>query len=80
MMKSIVEEKLVSFKELEQKIFKYVCELGCEITRILLETYDRELASTRDTGQYRDKGKRSTCIKTVYGTVEYDRRVYRTSL
>ena len=28
MMKSIVEEKLVSFKELEQKKFKYVCELG----------------------------------------------------
>ncbi len=27
-MKSIVKEKLVSFK-LEQKVFKYVCELGC---------------------------------------------------
>ena len=79
-MKSIVEEKLVSFKELEQKIFQYVCELGCEITRALLETYDRELAATRDTGQYRDKGKRSTCIKTVYGTVEYERKVYKTSL
>jgi hypothetical protein len=25
-MKSIVEEKLVSFKSLEQKIFAYVCE------------------------------------------------------
>ena len=80
MMKSIVEEKLVSFKELEQKIFQYVCELGCEITRALLETYDRELAATRDTRQYRDKGKRRTCIKTVYGTVEYDRKVYKTSL
>ena len=79
-MKSIVEEKLVSFKELEQKVFKYVCELGCEITRVLLETYDRELAATRDTRQYRDKGKRRTCIKTVYGTVEYERKVYKTSL
>ena len=28
MMKSIVEEKLVSFKTLEQKVFAYVCELG----------------------------------------------------
>ena len=37
MMKSIVEEKLVSFKELEQKVFKYVCERGCEITRVLVE-------------------------------------------
>lgn len=80
MMKSIVEEKLVSFKELEKKVFKYVCELGCEITRILLETYDQELAATRNSKQYRDKGKRSTCIKTVYGSVEYQRRVYKTSL
>ena len=29
MMKTIVEEKPISFKELEQKkIFSYVCELG----------------------------------------------------
>ena len=27
MMKSIVKEKLVSFKTLEQKVFGYVCEL-----------------------------------------------------
>lgn len=39
-MNTIVKEKLVSFKELEKKVFKYVCELGCEITRMLLETYD----------------------------------------
>ncbi len=31
MMKSIVEEKLVSFKTLEQKVFRYVCELAQEI-------------------------------------------------
>ena len=37
MMKSIVEEKLVSFKELEQKIFDYVCEMGRDITRIMLD-------------------------------------------
>ena len=46
MMNSIVAEKLISFKELEQKVFKYICELGCEITRIMLESYDRELATT----------------------------------
>ena len=48
MMKSIVEEKLVSFKTLEQKIFSYVCELGREITTIMLEIYDKELADGRD--------------------------------
>ena len=79
-MNTIVEENLISFKELEQKVFKYVCELGCEMTRIILESYDRELAASRDTKQYRDKGGRKTSIKTVYGDVEYWRRVYRTNL
>ena len=78
-MNTIVEEKLISFKELEQKVFKYVCELGCEITRIILESYDNELATSRDTKLYRDKGGRKTSIKTVYGDVAYWRRVYQTS-
>ncbi|HIX71825.1 MAG TPA: ISLre2 family transposase [Candidatus Anaerobutyricum stercoripullorum] len=78
MMKSIVEEKLVSFKTLEQKVFAYVCELGRLITQTILENYDDELARDRDKKAYRDKGKRDTSIKTVYGEVEYSRRVYRT--
>ena len=79
-MKSIIDEKLVSFKELEQKIFNYVCELGRDITRIMLESYDKELAESRDTKRYRDKGKRKTTIKTVYGEAEYRRRIYKTTL
>ena len=79
-MNTIVEEKLISFKELEQKVFKYVCELACEITQIILESYDDELAATRNTKNYRDKGSRKTSIKTVYGDVVYRRRVYRTNL
>lgn len=77
-MKSIVEEKLVSFKTLEQKVFAYVCELGREITRLMLEGYDAELAEERDKKLYRDKGKRHTTIKTVYGEVAYSRNVYQT--
>ncbi len=80
MMESIVEEKLVSFKTLEQKIFSYVCELGREITTIMLETYDKELADGRDKKNYRNKGTRTTTIKTVYGEVTYGRRVYQTKL
>ena len=79
-MNTIVGEKLISFKELEKKVFKYVCELGCEITQIILESYDKELAASRDTRHYRDKGGRKTSIKTVYGEVEYSRRVYQTTL
>ena len=77
MMNTSVEEKLISFKTLEQKIFDYVCELGREITRNVLENYDKELFVSRDTKQFRDKGRRKTSIKTVYGEVEYSRRVYR---
>ena len=79
-MNPIVEENLVSFKELEKKIYSYVCELGTEITRIMLESYDKELGEGRDKKKYRNKGKRRTTIKTVYGEVEYSRTVYQTEL
>lgn len=46
-MKSIVEENLVSFKTLEQEIFRYACELAQEITQTILENYDAELADGR---------------------------------
>ena len=63
---------------LEQKIFDYVCELGRQITQQILEAYDTEIAESRDKKHYRGKGKRKTCIKTVYGEVEYKRTVYCT--
>lgn len=78
MMNTIVNEKPVSFKELEKKIYSYVCELAREITQQMLESYDEELAKSRDKKVYRGKGKRKTSIKTIYGEVEYSRNVYRT--
>lgn len=77
-MKSIVDENLVSFKMLEQKIYDYVCELGRLITKQVLESYDAKLAESRDKKIYRGKGKRKTSIKNVYGEVEYRRTVYNT--
>lgn len=77
-MTSILNEGMISFKELEKKIYKYVCELACEITQTLLEAYDDELAKGRNKKKYRDKGNRNTSIKTVYGEVSYSRRVYKT--
>ena len=38
------------------------------------------LAEGRDRKAYRDKGKRGTTIKTVYGEVSYSRRVYEKNL
>ena len=78
MMNSIVKEELISFKEFEKKIYRYICGFAREITVQMLEGYDRELAEGRDKKQYRCKGKRRTSIKTVYGEVVYSRNVYRT--
>ena len=80
MMNSIVNGNEITFKELEQKIFTFVCGLAQEMTRNILESYDDELAQERDKEALRDKGKRKTSIKTVYGEVTYERRVYRTKL
>lgn len=77
-MDTIVKENLISFKELEIKIFDYVCELGREITQIMLERYDSELMDSREKKIYRSKGTRSTTIKTVYGEVSYARNIYET--
>ncbi len=77
-MTTIVNEELISFKELEQKIYSYACELARAITVNILENYDKELAEGRDKKRYRGKGSRKTSIKTVYGEVEYSRNVYRT--
>lgn len=79
-MNTIVEENLTSFKELEKKIYNYICELGRELTQIMLEKYDKELSEERDKKLYRSKGTRPTTIKTVYGEVTYSRNVYQTRL
>lgn len=77
-MDSIVEEKLISFKTLEQKIYKFACEMAQEMTRNILEGWDASLAEGRDRKRYRDKGKRQTTVKTVYGEVVYRRHIYQT--
>ena len=80
MTNAIVEEKLISFKTLEQEIFKNACKIAREHTKKILESYDDMLSKERDASKYRNKGKRKTSIKTVYGEVEYERRVYQTRL
>lgn len=77
-MESMIKEKGVTFKELEQKIFHYHCLQAQEDTRFILEEYDRYLMKNRDKAFYRNKGLRPTTIKTVYGEVSYKRTVYET--
>jgi hypothetical protein len=78
MMNTIVTEKMISFKELEKKVFDYVCEMGRTIIQVILECYDEQLQETRNKKELRCKGTRQTTIKTVMGEVEYSRNVYQT--
>lgn len=78
-MNTMLNEKGFTFKDLEKKIFDMVCKAGQEFTREFLELYDEYLMENRDKSAYRNKGGRKTTIKTVYGEVEYSRRVYETA-
>lgn len=66
----------IKFHELEQKIYKMVCEYGCEIMKQILENKDKELMLTRNKKEYRHKGYRTNTIKTVMGEIEYKRAIY----
>lgn len=69
-------EKEVQFYELEKKIYKLVCELGCNILKNILESQDKQLMENRDKKEYRHKGYRTNTIKTVMGEIEYKRAIY----
>lgn len=76
MFEEIVTEKEVKFNDLEKKIFKYVCNLGCLILKLMLESQDRKIMKDRDKKKYRHKGLRKNTIKTIMGEVEYQRTMY----
>lgn len=76
MMKTIIKENGVTFKELEKNIYAWICEIGRQFTSEFLERYDQKLMRERDKSRYRHKGTRQTTVKTVYGEVTYNRVVY----
>ena len=78
MMDTMLIDEGISFKELEQKIYSEACRWACDHTRQILEEYDVYLSEHRDKKAYRNKGLRNTVVKTVFGEVEYQRRIYQT--
>ena len=66
MMKTIVEEKPISFKELEQKIFSYVCELGREITTAMLEVLWSSIFVTLVAKKYHESVTLPSGLRMVY--------------
>lgn len=76
MTEQILHESDLKFNELEEKIYKNVCMIGCMILSTILEKRDKEISKFRDKKKYRHKGYKTDCIKTVMGEVVYRRAVY----
>ena len=45
MMDTIIKENKITFKELEQNIFRNICKIGQKCTREFLEEYDKRSRS-----------------------------------
>lgn len=64
------------FKNMEKDIFNAMCIAAQDITREQLSKLDEEIFKTRNKKMYRYKGMKETSVKTVYGDVRYERRMY----
>ena len=67
----------MKFTELIYETYRAVLKLGCQIVKAYLEAMDARLMETRDRKRYRNKGLKRTCVKTILGAIEYERRVYK---
>ncbi|AST57745.1 uncharacterized protein Thert_01751 [Thermoanaerobacterium thermosaccharolyticum] len=76
MLEISLNENEINFKDLEVEIYKLVCEEACKIMAQILMEIDDMLLEKRDKKEYRCKGKKHTNIKTIMGTVEFDKRIY----
>lgn len=76
MFDNIVANNELKFNDLEKKIYKFVCDLGCCLLRAALESYDNKIKENRDKKIFRHKGYKVNSIKTVLGVVTYKRCVY----
>lgn len=76
MFDDIVTENNMNFNDLEKKIYGFVCKLGCELLREILEKYDKELENNREKEKFRHRGFKDTSIKTTMGIVNYKRAIY----
>lgn len=73
---TIIKENAITFKELEQKIFKDICKIGQECIREFLEWYDQMLMKNCDRSKYRTKDIEEDglkhCVFLLDETLELD--------
>lgn len=72
----ICKDKFSNFPELEKYIYQISMEFGRELLNQCLASIDLQIMAERDSIRYRSKGLRKTCVKTIMGAVEFERRVY----
>lgn len=72
-----LQENTITFKYLEEEIFKYACEEALIILTNIMESIDDDLKKNRDKKTYRSKGKKKRTINTVMGSLEFKREIYK---
>ena len=70
-------ETNIEFYELEKRVYRLVCNLGCEIIKRILEVQDEQIMNDRNKKEYRHKGYKGATLKTIMGEVEYKRAIYK---
>ena len=72
----ICNSEIKNFENFVATVYQSVLKLGREIISKTMEELDNTLKSERDRKRFRCKGFRKSCVKTLMGPVEYQRRVY----
>ena len=74
---NINNSRFDTFESFVETVFEKQLEEGRRIVRNALSEADRQVMAVRDKRRYRDKGLRSTSIKTKLGVIEYKRHICR---
>ncbi len=77
-MELILNDKVITFKDIEETIYSYFCQQAVETTKQVLNILDKCLMNERDKSKYRHKGIKDAHIRCIYGDVAYERAVYQT--
>ena len=78
-MDTIVDNDVITFKDIENYIYDYICQIGIRLTQELLKELDVKIMKERDTSKYRHKGLKDDHIRCIYGDVPYSRALYKTT-
>lgn len=77
-MDNILNKDELTFKDIEEVIYNYHCQLAVKETQEILKSIDDLLMARRDRSVYRHKGLKEDHITCIYGDVPYKRVVYET--